>query len=100
MMIGPAPTIRTEWISVRFGIGREMKCETGEFESAKCGGRHEFRGFHEFRGQKADGFTLTSCGVTSSRLRTRDFIMFGIHDYWLFIVSGLLLNMTPGQDTL
>jgi RhtB (resistance to homoserine/threonine) family protein len=26
--------------------------------------------------------------------------MFGIHHYWLFIVSGLLLNITPGQDTL
>jgi RhtB (resistance to homoserine/threonine) family protein len=26
--------------------------------------------------------------------------MFGIHNYSLFIVSGLLLNMTPGQDTL
>lgn len=26
--------------------------------------------------------------------------MFGIHNCWLFIVSGLLLNVTPGQDTL
>jgi threonine/homoserine/homoserine lactone efflux protein len=26
--------------------------------------------------------------------------MTGIHDLWLFIVSGLLLNMTPGVDTL
>src|SRR6516225_8948791 len=26
--------------------------------------------------------------------------MFGIHDLPLFVVSGLLLNMTPGQDTL
>jgi RhtB (resistance to homoserine/threonine) family protein len=26
--------------------------------------------------------------------------MFGIHDYWLFLVSGLLLNMVPGQDTI
>jgi len=25
--------------------------------------------------------------------------MLGIHDVWLFIVSGLLLNMTPGPDT-
>ena len=25
--------------------------------------------------------------------------MFGIHDIWLFIVSGLLLNITPGPDT-
>jgi threonine/homoserine/homoserine lactone efflux protein len=25
--------------------------------------------------------------------------MFGIHDFWLFIVSGLLLNVTPGPDT-
>jgi threonine/homoserine/homoserine lactone efflux protein len=26
--------------------------------------------------------------------------MSGIHDLWLFVVSGLLLNMTPGVDTL
>jgi threonine/homoserine/homoserine lactone efflux protein len=25
--------------------------------------------------------------------------MFGIHDFWLFVVSGILLNLTPGQDT-
>jgi threonine/homoserine/homoserine lactone efflux protein len=24
----------------------------------------------------------------------------GIHDYWLFIASGILLNLTPGQDTM
>jgi threonine/homoserine/homoserine lactone efflux protein len=22
----------------------------------------------------------------------------GIHDYWLFVASGVLLNLTPGQD--
>ncbi len=26
--------------------------------------------------------------------------MFGTHDVWLFILSGLLLNITPGPDTL
>src|ERR1700682_3320061 len=26
-------------------------------------------------------------------------IMLGIHELWLFIVSGLLLNVTPGPDT-
>jgi RhtB (resistance to homoserine/threonine) family protein len=26
--------------------------------------------------------------------------MFGIHDYWLFIGTGILLNLTPGQDTM
>jgi threonine/homoserine/homoserine lactone efflux protein len=26
--------------------------------------------------------------------------VFGIHDLWLFVVSGLLLNITPGPDTL
>ncbi len=26
--------------------------------------------------------------------------MFGIHDLWLFVLSGLLLNITPGPDTL
>src|SRR3954467_6733758 len=25
--------------------------------------------------------------------------MFGIHDIWLFVLSGLLLNITPGPDT-
>ena len=25
--------------------------------------------------------------------------MFGIHHFWLFIASGILLNITPGQDT-
>lgn len=24
----------------------------------------------------------------------------GIHDYWLFIVTGVLLNLAPGQDTM
>ena len=27
-------------------------------------------------------------------------MMLGIHDYWLFILSGILLNLTPGQDTM
>jgi threonine/homoserine/homoserine lactone efflux protein len=26
--------------------------------------------------------------------------MFGIHGYWLFVVTGILLNLTPGQDTM
>ena len=26
--------------------------------------------------------------------------MFGTHDLWFFVVSGLLLNITPGPDTL
>jgi threonine/homoserine/homoserine lactone efflux protein len=25
--------------------------------------------------------------------------MLGIHDYWFFVASGVLLNLTPGQDT-
>jgi threonine/homoserine/homoserine lactone efflux protein len=25
--------------------------------------------------------------------------MFGIHEIWLFVISGLLLNITPGPDT-
>jgi threonine/homoserine/homoserine lactone efflux protein len=24
----------------------------------------------------------------------------GIHDYWLFLAAGVLLNLTPGQDTM
>jgi hypothetical protein len=26
--------------------------------------------------------------------------MFGTHDLWLFVLSSLLLNITPGPDTL
>jgi threonine/homoserine/homoserine lactone efflux protein len=26
--------------------------------------------------------------------------MLGIHSYWLFLVTGVLLNLTPGQDTM
>ena len=26
--------------------------------------------------------------------------MLGIHDYWAFVLTGLLLNLTPGQDTI
>ena len=26
--------------------------------------------------------------------------MAGIHDYWLFLAAGVLLNLTPGQDTM
>src|SRR5258708_36187877 len=26
--------------------------------------------------------------------------MLGIHDYWLFVATGVLLNLTPGQDPL
>ena len=26
--------------------------------------------------------------------------MFGIHDYGLFVLSAVLLNLAPGQDTL
>ena len=26
--------------------------------------------------------------------------MLGIHDYWLFVATGIVLNLTPGQDTL
>ena len=26
--------------------------------------------------------------------------MLGIHGYWLFVVSGILLNLTPGPDTM
>ncbi len=26
--------------------------------------------------------------------------LFGIHDLWLFVLAGLLLNITPGPDTL
>ena len=26
--------------------------------------------------------------------------MLGIDDYWLFIAAGILLDLTPGQDTM
>ena len=29
-----------------------------------------------------------------------DETMLGMHDYWLFILCGILLNLTPGQDTM
>jgi threonine/homoserine/homoserine lactone efflux protein len=32
-------------------------------------------------------------------LTGRIFVMLGIHGFWLFIISGLLLNITPGPDT-
>ncbi len=25
--------------------------------------------------------------------------MLGVHDYWIFVAAGVLLNLTPGQDT-
>src|SRR5262249_43186798 len=31
--------------------------------------------------------------------RTSTAPMFGIHDFWLFVLSGLLLSVTPGPDT-
>lgn len=33
------------------------------------------------------------------RLEAKWTIMLGIHELWLFILSGLLLNITPGPDT-
>jgi len=32
--------------------------------------------------------------------RSASLTMLGIHDYWLFVATGVLLNLTPGQDTL
>ena len=29
-----------------------------------------------------------------------DETMLGMHDYWSFILCGILLNLTPGQDTM
>src|SRR5437867_159770 len=26
--------------------------------------------------------------------------MLGIHDYWIFVASAILLNIAPGQDTI
>jgi threonine/homoserine/homoserine lactone efflux protein len=26
--------------------------------------------------------------------------MLGIHDYWVFVAAGIVLNLTPGQDTI
>ena len=26
--------------------------------------------------------------------------MLGVHDFWLFVLSAFLLNVTPGPDTL
>jgi threonine/homoserine/homoserine lactone efflux protein len=42
--------------------------------------------------------------LDSGTRRSRSFhnrsVIPGVHHLWLFIVSGLLLNLTPGQDTL
>src|SRR3954451_25056941 len=35
----------------------------------------------------------------SSPGMTTEVSMLGLHDLWLFILSGLLLNITPGPDT-
>src|SRR3981081_1026927 len=34
------------------------------------------------------------------RVQTTNSAMFGIHDFALFITTGILLNLTPGPDTL
>src|SRR5205814_4674732 len=40
---------------------------------------------------------LTKGGFSSFWRRKR--VMLGIHELWLFVLSGLLLNITPGPDT-
>src|SRR6201987_5493771 len=41
-----------------------------------------------------------SSGCSSVDPSRRIVLMLGIHDYWLFVASGILLNLVPGQDTL
>ena len=38
--------------------------------------------------------------ILASRGDNRRLSLFGTHDLWLFVLSGLLLNVTPGPDTL
>jgi threonine/homoserine/homoserine lactone efflux protein len=37
-------------------------------------------------------------GETIGPATIRTFLMLGIHDFWLFLLAGLLLNITPGPD--
>jgi threonine/homoserine/homoserine lactone efflux protein len=37
-------------------------------------------------------------GATIIPALVRTFFMLGIHDFWLFLLAGLLLNITPGPD--
>jgi threonine/homoserine/homoserine lactone efflux protein len=41
------------------------------------------------------GAAQTHVRIASKRAQE----MLGIHDYWLFVATGVLLNLTPGQDT-
>ena len=38
-------------------------------------------------------------GNGGSEADNQQVIMLGIHELWLFVLSGLLLNVTPGPDT-
>src|SRR5689334_10922916 len=49
--------------------------------------------------RKALSATYKSCGARTQRFRTGTPPMLGIHDVWLFVISGLILNVTPGPDT-
>src|SRR3954449_8852120 len=51
---------------------------------------------HRVRETNAD---VCSQDAPPSRGRRKSFFMLGLHDLWLFILSGLLLNITPGPDT-
>lgn len=47
---------------------------------------------------RAVGFPWT-CWQQRSTARTDKFAMFGIHHFTLFLIAGILLNLTPGPDT-
>src|SRR4051812_41460271 len=38
--------------------------------------------------------------LTAMRSMWRIAGVLGIHDFWIFVVSGIVLNITPGPDTL
>src|SRR5215472_2489792 len=38
--------------------------------------------------------------LTCTAAPPRGRAMLGIHNYWLFLVSGIVLSLTPGQDTM
>jgi threonine/homoserine/homoserine lactone efflux protein len=46
------------------------------------------------RGREPHSFCITLAAPDEERC------MLGIHAYWLFLATGVLLNLTPGQDTL
>lgn len=48
----------------------------------------------------AEGRIGSEWGLTIAALWGRIVVVLGIHDFWLFAASGVVLTLTPGPDTL